>query len=553
MVVPEPSGPPVTVRGTVLNAATGQPLQRALVQIAGRQERGSLTDQQGRFTIHAVPSGVWPISITKPFYYDRLVSGGPGRDQAAHPVRVADGMPELVFQLVPKGAISGKITLSTGIPAQGIDIDLLRRTITNGRIVWTQIERHLTTPDGAFRFSGLGDNTYLLLTQVEFENDTPKDPGCNPEAPAQMRGFAAQYYGGSHGLEEASRIVVAGGQTAEANLQLTFTTLYRVDATLAGGPTGENSGTSARLTSKSGRQLQYPVTIDKGEALCAYVPDGSYHLTVTAPNRTENGSAADGLPPQGDRYGSLDFTVEGRGPRDLKLALLPSGTAQVFVRYEPGPRPKAKESPFPRDRNFGRLIEPRGERPPVVLYLVPADGDATEPMRYASVGQSTENTLSVRIPPPGAYFVDAYPEGVGMCTGTVSAGGENLAHTPWVVGTSNAPPIEIVVRTDCASLKLRMPPMLPAESPGEGATIFAYLIPAFDSVDGIREISLDQFGDREQTIPDLTPGPYRVLSFRSQQQIAFRESGVLDQLGPGQNIVLEPSSQTVLVPEGIAK
>jgi hypothetical protein len=46
---------PVTVQGQVINAATGQPIPRALVRIEGDAETGALTDSDGRFEIPGVP------------------------------------------------------------------------------------------------------------------------------------------------------------------------------------------------------------------------------------------------------------------------------------------------------------------------------------------------------------------------------------------------------------------------------------------------------------------------------------------------------------------
>jgi len=52
---PTQAEPPATVRGVVLNEATGQPLPRALVRVQSTPERGALTDGEGRFVLHGVP------------------------------------------------------------------------------------------------------------------------------------------------------------------------------------------------------------------------------------------------------------------------------------------------------------------------------------------------------------------------------------------------------------------------------------------------------------------------------------------------------------------
>src|SRR5215470_11745443 len=58
-VAPSPLAnlPRATIHGMVKNAATGEPLPRALVRIEGDAVSGALTDGDGRFEISGVPLG----------------------------------------------------------------------------------------------------------------------------------------------------------------------------------------------------------------------------------------------------------------------------------------------------------------------------------------------------------------------------------------------------------------------------------------------------------------------------------------------------------------
>ena len=96
------SGTRATVRGTVKNSATGEPLPRALVQIEGDADTGALTDGEGQFEIPGVPVGPQAFRVVKPGFRDRpyateetgLQSEGP-----AHSILVSQQMPELRLRL----------------------------------------------------------------------------------------------------------------------------------------------------------------------------------------------------------------------------------------------------------------------------------------------------------------------------------------------------------------------------------------------------------------------------------------------------------------------
>ena len=59
------------VQGVVKNAATGEPLPRALVRIEGDATGGALTDGDGRFEISGVPIGPQAFQVIKPGFVDQ--------------------------------------------------------------------------------------------------------------------------------------------------------------------------------------------------------------------------------------------------------------------------------------------------------------------------------------------------------------------------------------------------------------------------------------------------------------------------------------------------
>ncbi len=549
-----PTGPPVTVRGVVVNASTGQPLRRALVKVSTGEELGALTDNEGRFEIYGVPQGVVNLVAMKPGYEELMapedLTGLHRTMLGAHVVRVASDMPELSFSLAPKNAIFGHLTLSTGTPALGIGLTLLRQRIVDGRAGWVEADRHETTPDGAFRFAGLPDGTYLLTTQPEFDNDHASALSCSADAPAEMSGYAPVFYGDAHEMAGAARIVVVGGQSAEVNLGLTLTKFHLVEATLARVPAGGNWEFSNMLLNSSGQELEFPVHEEKNHSLCVYLPDGSYMLAVGA-SRDGGAQPRGDVGPQsgastGELKGLLEFSVEGQAARSLRVPLAQAVSTPIHLRYEP--RPPAPEK---AGRPSGEEVEEEGAD---LVEISATRASAVSGKVDAEATEASETTYELETVSPGAYWIHADASRKGVCIGTASAAGQNLARSTWTAGASGVgAPIDLVLRTDCANLTVQMPATLPAESSGEAATWYIYAVPEFDSIASLPNGQIEQFSDRTATLEDMTPGSYRVFAFRAQQSIEFRNPAALDRLGPGQEVTLEPGSSANLVLEAVSR
>src|SRR5271167_171965 len=86
-----------TLHGIVRDAASGEPLPRALVSIEGDAAAGVLTDGEGKFEIPNLPAGPVIVSLQKPGFLD-LTSGDASEAMdaiapASHNVMLAEDMP----------------------------------------------------------------------------------------------------------------------------------------------------------------------------------------------------------------------------------------------------------------------------------------------------------------------------------------------------------------------------------------------------------------------------------------------------------------------------
>jgi hypothetical protein len=517
-----PAGSRVTVQGVVLNAATGQPLPRVLVKV---EDTGALTDGEGRFEIPGVPVGLQTITATKPGFRGQGSSYRGFDSNAYHLVHV---------------------TLSTGDPAVGIGIQLLRLSVEDGRANWNLTDVHQTNPEGDYRFAGLEDGTYLAMTQPAFDNDLTAPSAQSPRAPLQLPGYPILFFADSADAAGASRISLAGGQQGTANFTLALSPFHAITIAVAKPRAAGRWQFTPALQDRSGQKLNYSLLYDeKSSTFRTYLPDDSYTLTVEGTNL--EGPERDDLPLSRQRNrpaqvaGLLDFSVSGHPEHNLRVVLASDVATPIRVRYEPAPPART-----PGQRN-GSGLDAADEPPPLGFWIKRAGGgDSQQNADWADADLFQLSAVA-----PGSYWVQASANRTGTCLGAVTAGGVSLGQTPLIVGPSGAGmPVEVVVRTDCASLNLQLPSTAETEAAGEEPTYYVYVVPEFDSVAAVQPVILRPSAGGTGTVANLTPGSYRVLVFDAAHQLEYRNlSAMATYAGRSQQVTLSPGATSSLLLE----
>jgi hypothetical protein len=538
-----PTGQRVTVQGVVLNAATGQPLPRVLVKV---EDTGALTDGEGRFEIPGVPAGLESFTAAKPGFR------GPGSSfrgfdsSAYHLVHVAPNMPELSFSLAPTNTLSGHVTLSTGDPAVGIGIQLLKQSAEDGRANWTVTDVHQTNPEGEYRFAGLEDGTYLAMTQPAFDNDLTATSALAERAPPQLPGYPILFFADSADAAGASRIPLAGGQQGTANFNLALSPFHAVTIAVARPHAAGHWQFNPALQDRSGQRLNYSLLYDdKTSTIRTYLPDGSYTLTVEGNNL--EGPERDDLPLSRQRNrpaqvaGLLDFSVSGHPEPKLRVVLASEVSTPIRVRYEPAPPART-----PGSRN-GSGLDGSDEPPPLGLWIKRSGGGDTQ----QNADWADADLFQLSAVAPGSYWVQASANRTGTCLGAVTAGGVSLGQTPLIIGPSGAGmPVEAVLRTDCASLALQLPSTAETNAAGEEPTYYVYAVPEFDSVAAVQPATLRPSAGGSATLTNLTPGSYLVLVFDAAHQLEYRNPSALATYGGrSQQVTLSPNATSSLLLE----
>jgi hypothetical protein len=540
----------VTVQGVVINAATGQPLPRALVRIEGDAEAGALTDSDGRFEIPGVPAGPQAIQVMKPGYRDRPRSAeaAAADDTAgpAHNVLVAADMPELSFTLEPTSSIHGLIEFSTGDPAQGIEINLLKRTVQDGRAVWTPASGAKSDSEGAYRFASLADGVYVMYTEPALDTD----PATNPYGTGRA-GYASVFFPDARDLAGAARIQLSSGEQAQANLTLTLEPFQIVSATVvlpqAQPPGADLGGTasSAVIMDSAGHELPYRAGYDQGtHVLQALVPDGNYSLffALGPPGIKLAQALADG------RYsaqvldslaGIVDISVAGHDLTDLRFPLSVWHRNPVELSIV-----RTALSPV----QSGASQSKAGE---IQVTLSPAGGWIGEGMVSLYASGSAPGPMATNHLSPGSYWVHTHIGQKGLCEDSFTAGGASLAREPVIIGLSGSvAPMTLTLRDDCANLTLSLPQTLMAPAPGEEPFYTVYVVPDFDSTVDVVPVTLRPSTGGTATLEDLTPGNYHVYAFNATARLEYRDRAVLAALpNQGQAVTLSAGTTSKLVLE----
>jgi hypothetical protein len=558
----------VTVRGQVRNALTGEPLPRALVRIEGDASTGALTDGQGRFEIPRLPVGPQIFQLRKPGYYDRSSIAGEADSEAApvseHNVLLADQMPNLNFTLVPAGSIHGQIVLSSGDPAQGIAVNLLRRAIEDGRAVWQTAAIAKANSEGNYRFAELTAGVYAIYTEPVLESEPVTalvEPGSS--GAISRSGYASVFYPDARDLADAVKIQLSSGEQALANFALVLEPFHSVTAA-AVFPRGSSSSSqaaanlSAAVLDASGHQLAYAAQVDPAtNTIQVEVPEGAYMLLVSSRQQNPDyllrgrDMITQSAQNAGLMIGSAQFSVAGHNIADLRIPLSspPSYQVQLTVIHSEGETESPALAVTPQTRQTGQTGQAEQVRIEVIASQTGgwiADGLAT-----SVAGGLRQGTNSAANLFPGSYWLRTFTASSGLCEQSFTAAGVNLAREPLAVSLTGAvPPLELTLRDDCAKLTLSLPQSLTASVPGEEPYYTVYVISDFDSTTGVEAMTLRPSTGGAITLDNLTPGSYRVYTFAAPLRLEYRNPAVLASLSnSGQSVTLSAGASGNLVLE----
>jgi hypothetical protein len=508
-----------TLRGTVFNSATGDPVRGALVQVIAEKQRSMLTGPDGKFQFEGLAQGTYTVQCRKPgFFAEEEIAL---RSAPVQFVKVAPDMEPVVVKLIPEGLIYGRISGDNGEPIEALPIHLISKGVMNGEAGLQDSATTRTNEDGEFRLASLLPGIYYLYigpgqTPVVFPSRS-SEPGA--------KGYPGVFYPAANDLASASPIQITPGKRSEILLPLAPVSFYRVSGTISGYPQGQSVNMEIHNAAEHSMATNSRVDQRTGEFQTGWIPGGSYTIRASS-SGDMNGNNRQFF--TASRLLNVSSNLAG-----VTLALVPGVTIPVSVRVETAHA--QPESDSASDSSLGPA--PEGAN----ILLSTKDGFLSR-MQYAAEysGGPGNQTFAVENVPPGTYSAQISTNGPYYVQSATSGPLDLLRQDLTVAPGSSIPPIDIVLRDDAATLHGTV-----AFHGKENAAI-VLLMPEHGQAT-LENIVRDEASISEFEFPTLAPGVYMVFAFDRIDGLEYANPEVMQKYLPkAQQITLAPKQSATV-------
>jgi len=497
------------LQGIVINSITGQPIARALVVIGTSRNDAMLTDSDGEFAFNNVSPGQININVTKPGYSP---PGYNATNYSSYPkiYEVGPDLGRVVIKLAPYAVIYGQITGVDDEPIEGAIVEVLSaRTFHKHQELKIEYRRGAaglggssssngqSDDEGNFRFAGLPPGAYYIVVNTVNVSLRRRNAALRAPSKAKEAYPLFTYYPGVTDFESAMPVQVSGGQRLAVNFSLKQVPAFKVAGVIR-RPQRWTKITSPNIADIIGQPLigSDQFKPETGAFEFSSVPAGSY--TVQIAGADENG-----------RYQAAYRKMVVSGPiTDARLALGNPVDIPIIVRKELS-KPPLRGTCTSGDPGGEMHTSDCSDYPPVSIELISTEfQQSTVSSAFGPMRDPTDLTLKDVM--PGKYMVQAAPQ-LGGYVASLRCGGTDLMRDELIVpDEGSVPPIEVTLRDDGATVKLRIRSDSPARSG------WAVLVPDLFSR---QAIVLDVKSGTDRDYSGLPPGDYKVFALDSRNDI----------------------------------
>jgi hypothetical protein len=488
------------LEGVVVNAETGRPIPRALVQLFTMGRQAVLTGLEGEFSFDKLAKGTVMIRVEKPGYFE---PASRARGFSPQPVEVGPQTGKITLKLEPESAISGAVMSDDGEPLEGVVVEAVLERLVDGRRERTQARGSVRTDeDGLFHLAGLPAGKYFLSVKA---GDAGRRILGAQSGNSKHAYPLLVYFPGVAEIASATPFDLAPGQRAHAQFSLSQVPSFTLSGTVSG--IQDFKRVSAPMIVDA---MEQPVLnanrwdSQTGAFEFPSLPAGAYLLHVYA--------MLDDNHPAGIRQSmTLSHDVSG-----FNLPLRVGATIPVSVRTELSAASPQRTCSGGFSSSNGKFLD--CIKFPAMVTLAPADSGR---MQYQTEGDPADSSsLAFRGVAPGKYRVKATPM-IAAYVGSIRCGDADLLRDDLVVPSGgNIPPIEIVLRDDGAKVRVHVQ----AEHLPEHARIL--LFSEFAPFEHPLTLDVPLDGNREYG--NIAPGDYKVLAFESIDAIEYENPEVLE-------------------------
>ncbi len=234
------------LEGTVVNALTGDPVPRALVQLLSPAQHVVMTGPDGRFQFDGLPQGQANFSVQKPGFL--VGDGNRGGVVALKSMVTVDAHTQPVtLKMFPQSLLAGHVADSNGEALESTIVRVFRMTVRGGRKIREVVQQKATDEEGNFRIANLPAGRYYVGVQPRATSFTLLD-SSKPKL-----GYPVNiYYPSAPDIASATPIDLAAGATAHLEFSATLERVFDVTGSITGYAQGQ--GLSVFTLDASGDQ-----------------------------------------------------------------------------------------------------------------------------------------------------------------------------------------------------------------------------------------------------------------------------------------------------------
>ena len=281
-----PANPTASIRGTVIDTRTGQPIAGATVVLRGQWgtpgRSSTSTGPDGMFSLRGLPPGRYRIEASQSGYVDSRGRDGFRGFSPNATISLGDGqhVDDVVVRLAPAGMIAGKVVNDAAQPLTGILVSAMKASYRDGSREFSDSHTSFTDDHGEFRITGLAPGHYFIKATA------PRGWEKGP-APAQV--YVPVFYPGVTDPAQTQPVDLRPGDELNAiNLTLNLQRAVHVKGRIvtANGRGAKTAEVSLTQLPSSGYTIEAEADA-AGRFDIAAVPPGSYVLEAQLSEDTD--------------------------------------------------------------------------------------------------------------------------------------------------------------------------------------------------------------------------------------------------------------------------